>query len=221
MVSNNLNLENYLNKKDVNFPVGTTVVEEGNHFNGIYYVKKGRLKILKKNSLGEEILIQLLSPGEFIGLATFFNEGNYQITAITQEPCKLIYIKPDEFKTLLNKSFDIKKQLMIVLINRIKLMDAQSMSLLTPLPKHLLDTLSYCTTSLENFKNSAKNKSDQYLAYSESELASNTRSSNAHIEQILSELSNRKLIDLLNSKELLFSDYLKLIAFVTDTSANA
>jgi len=49
MHAKGLNPENYLNNKVVNFPVETTIVEEGSPFNGIYYVKKGQLKILKKD----------------------------------------------------------------------------------------------------------------------------------------------------------------------------
>ena len=130
MHAKGLNPENYLNNRVVNFPVETTIVEEGSPFNGIYYVKKGQLKILKKDKMGKEIMIQLMSQNEFIGLSTYFNDSHYQFSAITQESCKLIYIKPDEFETLLSRSFDIKKQLMIVMIKRLEFLETLIVRLL-------------------------------------------------------------------------------------------
>ena len=123
MQAKGLNPENYLNNKVVNFPVETTIVEEGSPFNGIYYVKKGQLKILTKDEKGKEIMIQLMSQKDFIGLSTYFNDSHYQFSAITQESCKLIYIKPDEFETLLSRSFDLNKQLMIFMIKRIEFLE--------------------------------------------------------------------------------------------------
>ncbi len=130
MLAKGLNLENHFNNRVVNYPVESIIVEEGSPFNGIFYVKKGQLKILKKDEMGKEIMIQIMSQRDFIGLSTFFNDSHYQFSAITQESCKLIYIKPDEFETLLSMSFDIKKQLMIVMIKRIEFLETLIVRLL-------------------------------------------------------------------------------------------
>jgi len=123
MLAKGLNLENYFKNRAVNFPAETTIVEEGSPFRGIYYIKKGQLKILKKDEKGKEIMIQLMSKRDFLGLSTFFIDSHYQFSAITQESCKLINIKPDEFETLLSRSFDLNKQLMIFMIKRIEFLE--------------------------------------------------------------------------------------------------
>jgi len=123
MLAKGLNLEVYFKNKVENIPVETTIIEEGSPFSGIYYIKKGQLKILKKDEKGKEIMIQLMSKRDFIGLSTFFIDSHYQFSAITQESCKLINIKPDEFETLLSRSFDLNKQLMIFMIKRIEFLE--------------------------------------------------------------------------------------------------
>ena len=49
------------------YPAGSTIFYEGEEGQGVYFLKKGRVKALKSNTEGEEQILEILQAGDVFG----------------------------------------------------------------------------------------------------------------------------------------------------------
>ncbi|MHB1935096.1 MAG: Crp/Fnr family transcriptional regulator [Acidobacteriaceae bacterium] len=86
----------------VSLPAGSTVFQEGNEANGIFILRKGRVKVTMNSELGRTVILYLAAPGELLGLGSVISGGPRQVSAITVEPCDLDLVRRDDFMGFLN-----------------------------------------------------------------------------------------------------------------------
>ena len=80
---------------------GKTIFQEGATPKGIYFIKSGRVKIVKHNDGIRPMMYRIANSGEFIGFVSLINETPYPTRAIALEKTQVWFIaRTIFFKTL-------------------------------------------------------------------------------------------------------------------------
>ena len=95
------------------------IYSEGNHANTLYYINKGKVKIYKSNDDGKELIVDLLSAGDFIGYVTLLEGGTYKESAEALETCDVAMIPKAEVEDLLNRNITVAKKFIQLLAKNI------------------------------------------------------------------------------------------------------
>ncbi len=79
------------------------VFREGDKLNALYLVRYGNLKLVRSGAEGEEIIVNLLSTGDFYGGDSLFSESTARETGICSGECGVCSISSAELKKLIIK----------------------------------------------------------------------------------------------------------------------
>ena len=153
------------------------IIKEGKPFRGLFYIRNGMVKILKKDTSGKDLLMCFITSGDMMGITTYFNDETYQFSAIAMSNCDLLFINPMEFKVLLKTSNDLNKKMMEILVQRIHFLENWMTNVLNlSVEKRLAESLIYYSMSNENIEDDILNNNEITINYSIDELAGITGS---------------------------------------------
>jgi CRP/FNR family cyclic AMP-dependent transcriptional regulator len=79
---------------------GVVVFFEGDNGEGFYYIKTGKIKILKMTDDGREHIIKILGPGDLFAEVLLFNSRQYPATAVAAEDSTVGIIKNADLEKL-------------------------------------------------------------------------------------------------------------------------
>src|SRR3979409_2368173 len=82
-------------------PRSTTVMAGGDPTDSLYIVLSGRLKVMMSDADGKEVILSILSPGEFFGEMGLIDDEPRSASVVSIEPCELLYISKRDFKKCL------------------------------------------------------------------------------------------------------------------------
>lgn len=87
----------YLSERvnDINIAAGSTVFKEGDPGDSILIISFGEVKILAKNSKGEEVDVARLKEGEFFGEFGYFSNSRRQASAVAVVDSELLELTRD------------------------------------------------------------------------------------------------------------------------------
>jgi len=110
-------------------PRNTTIIAAGDPTDALYIVISGRLKVMMSDDEGREVILAILSQGEFFGEMGLIDEAPRSATVIAIEPCELLMISKIDFKKCLQENFDISMGVMRGLVKRLREADKKIGSL--------------------------------------------------------------------------------------------
>jgi CRP-like cAMP-binding protein len=84
----------------------TEVVKQGQHGDAMYFVVEGELRVRLMIS-GKESILVTLSPGEFFGEISLFDQGPRSADVVANSDTLLLKISIENFKNLLEKAPDL------------------------------------------------------------------------------------------------------------------
>lgn len=102
-------------KSTLAYKKGQTIFTAGIRPNGIYCMKKGKIKLFKTGPYGKEQIIRFVLPGDAFGLRSVLCDKNYTTTAVTLEDSTVCFIQKNDFFSLLLKYPDINSQIISAL----------------------------------------------------------------------------------------------------------
>ena len=104
----------YLEERTIETKVkkGHTIFSEGTRPNGIFYLKKGKIKKYKTNRDGKQHIIYICSSGELLGYPALLSDEPYSDSAATLEDSIIGFIPKDDFLTILEESNVLSKKLL-------------------------------------------------------------------------------------------------------------
>lgn len=103
-------LSKFIQDRNINkFRKKQVVYAEGNHPNRLYYVKKGKVKVYKRNEDGKELVTQLLGPGDFFGYISLIEGTTYKDTAEALHETELIIIPKEDFDEQFKRSKEMMR----------------------------------------------------------------------------------------------------------------
>lgn len=88
---------------------------EGQRPKAVYYIIKGKVKIYKINQDGKELIIDIFSPGDFLGYTSILEEVNYRENAEVLEDASLMLIPAPDFLELITRDIRVAQQFIRVI----------------------------------------------------------------------------------------------------------
>jgi CRP-like cAMP-binding protein len=83
---------------------GSIIFQQGIPPKGVYFLKKGKVKIYRLNSLGEEQIVYFYSSGEYFGFRPLICGTSLPVNARAIEDCVLSFVPREIFMDLLQRS---------------------------------------------------------------------------------------------------------------------
>jgi len=103
--------------------------EEGNLPRNLYFVKSGKIKTIKTNEYGKELIVTIYKAGDFIGYASLISGEKYGFGAVAMETSEVSLIPKDDFLKLLFANRDVSSRLIKILANNIAEKEEQLLNL--------------------------------------------------------------------------------------------
>lgn len=105
------------------------IYTEGNHPTRLFYVQKGKIKTIKSNDLGKELVIDLFSAGDFMGYTALLEGTIYKETAVAMEESEIAVIPLKDFEELINNNHEVAVQLIRMLAKNVTTKEQQLLGL--------------------------------------------------------------------------------------------
>lgn len=86
------------------------IFAEGNHPIRLYYVQKGKVKIFKTNNDGKELIVKIISEGEFFGYTALLENSVYKDNADALEDSEIAAIPKSEFEELIHANPEVSRK---------------------------------------------------------------------------------------------------------------
>ncbi|MGH8725560.1 MAG: Crp/Fnr family transcriptional regulator [Burkholderiales bacterium] len=110
-------------------PRSTTIMAGGDPTDSLYIVLSGRLKVMMSDAEGKEVILSILTPGEFFGEMGLIDDEPRSASVVTIEPCELLSIAKRDFKKCLAENFEMATAVMRGLVRRLREADRKIGSL--------------------------------------------------------------------------------------------
>jgi CRP-like cAMP-binding protein len=173
-----------------------TIYSEGQHPNKLYFIESGKVKIFKTSDSGKELIIQLLSAGDFFGYTSLIENIIYDEFAETLEDSEIRVIPKKEFEKLITTNQEIALKVIKLLANNITEKEHQLVALAYhSLRKRVADAL--LTLKKKYGSNEEGNFS---ISISREDLANITGTATESLIRTLSDFKNEKLIEIKDGK---------------------
>lgn len=98
---------------------------EGEPAEGVYFVKKGKVKIFKNTQEGKEHIIHFMEDGDVFAEACLFVGGNYPASSEAMEDSEIYMIRNKDLEIFLEKYPKIALHIMSVMGRRLQLVSQQ------------------------------------------------------------------------------------------------
>jgi CRP/FNR family cyclic AMP-dependent transcriptional regulator len=102
------------------YPRGRTIVSEGEPSNSMYILLSGRAKVQRSDSEGKEVILAVLSSGDWFGEMSMIDDAPRSASVITLESCDFMAIEKASFKQMLAQSTDVCMAVMRGLVGRLR-----------------------------------------------------------------------------------------------------
>ena len=106
-----------------------TVMASGDPTDSLYIVLSGRLKVMMSDAEGKEVILSILSAGEFFGEMGLIDDSPRSASVVAIEPCELLAIAKRDFKKCLAENFEMTMAVMRGLVRRLREADRKIGSL--------------------------------------------------------------------------------------------
>jgi len=110
-------------------PRSTTIMAGGDPTDSLYIVLSGRLKVMMSDAEGKEVILSILTAGEFFGEMGLIDDEPRSATVVTIEPCELLSIAKRDFKKCMAENFEMSMAVMRGLVKRLREADRKIGSL--------------------------------------------------------------------------------------------
>lgn len=107
------------NNKSQLFKKKEYLYREGNYPHFVYFIKEGKVKTIKSNEDGKELIIDLLNDDHFLGYVPVISEIAYNHSAIALEDSECLLIPKDQFMELLVSNKEMTQELVKLLTRQV------------------------------------------------------------------------------------------------------
>lgn len=93
-------------KQLTTYPKGAVLFLEGQAPRGVFVICSGQVKLSMSSTEGRTLIIKIAEAGEVVGLPATISGRPYEVTAETQSPAQLNFIRRDDFLSFLRTNPD-------------------------------------------------------------------------------------------------------------------
>lgn len=191
-------MHNTLESHDViQYKKKQAIYGEGQHPNKLYYIQSGKVKVYKTSEGGKELIIGLLTSGDFFGHIPLIENSVYEEFAETMEESTIRVIPRKEFENLITHHQEIALKVIKLLANNIAEKEQQLVALAYhSLRKRVADAL----ITLKK-KYAKKELADNFsISISREDLANIAGTATESLIRTLSDFKSEKLIEIKDGK---------------------
>jgi len=102
------------------FPPGHVLFTTGEECRGLYLIESGRVRIYRTDPTGREQVLHIEGPGRTVAELPMFDGGPYPASAVTAEPCNLVFLPRAAFEFLYRSQPDIAHAIIRALGKRLR-----------------------------------------------------------------------------------------------------
>lgn len=102
------------------YPRHTLLLQAGNPGERFYLLRKGRAKVFLGNDAGREVILAILSPGDFIGDMALLDNEPCSASVMTLEESEFVSIGKSEFQKVLASSPEMTINLLTAVARRLR-----------------------------------------------------------------------------------------------------
>lgn len=123
---------------------GETIFHKGDSGSTLYIIKSGKVTITTSSSQGEEVILAILTQGDFFGELSLLDEGPRSANAIAVETTTVLCLERTDLIDIIHEEPDVAVELLSTLSKRVRhtnilLEDAIFLDLPSRLAKRLLE----------------------------------------------------------------------------------
>jgi CRP/FNR family cyclic AMP-dependent transcriptional regulator len=107
------------------YPRNTLLIQEGDAGENLYLLRHGRAKIFMSDGDGREVILAILSPGEFIGEMSLIDDEPCSASVMTLEESEFVSVNKTDFRRVLASSPSMAVNLLKALSQRLRESDQQ------------------------------------------------------------------------------------------------
>ncbi len=175
----------------IKYNQGELIYKKGSKPSGVLCLSVGKVKIVDSGINGEEQIISLKKPVDFIGLSDLVQDEYHTASAVAMEDCSVCVIPSEVFFDILHKNGTFSLKVIRYFANRLDLAKRRTEKLTQ---KHMIARMADTLILLyETFGNTNNDKSLK-VQLKRSELASLSNMTTSNASRILSDLSKSKVI---------------------------
>lgn len=101
------------------WPAGRFLFLEGDPAEGLYMLLEGYVKVVQTDVAGQEAVVQMVGPGEPLGLIALFADQPYPASAQAISPCRALWIPGAVFREFLLRHPEITLRILRLLAERL------------------------------------------------------------------------------------------------------
>ncbi|MBI9068803.1 MAG: Crp/Fnr family transcriptional regulator [Salinivirgaceae bacterium] len=102
------------NQVNLNYNKGEIICKQGGFASHIIFLSEGLVKIYKEHN-EKNLILQIVKPGELIGLSSLYNKGVFNYSAATIDRSKVYSINADIIKYLIKNNADFSEKIITLL----------------------------------------------------------------------------------------------------------
>ncbi len=178
------------------------IFSEGNRPTRLYYIQKGKVKIIKSNDDGKELVVNLFKEGDFFGYTALLEGTSYKASAVAIEECEIAEIPKEEFEELMNTNPEVTHKFIQLLAKNITEKEKQLLNLAyNSLRKKVADAL---ITLMEKY---GRKVNDHFMIdISRENLATIAGTATESLIRTLSDFKNEKLLEILEGHIIILNE---------------
>jgi len=176
------------------------IYREGDLPRGMYYINKGKVKLFKIHEVGKELIISLLSEGDFFGYTALLAGDDYRETAQTLEDSEVTFIPSEDFFNLIYNNREVAKKFLFILTKNVSEQQEKLLELAySSVRKRVAEALLQLQTKYEGSQPFS-------ISFSREDLANIVGTSTESLIRTISDFKDEKLVEVREGKIFLLND---------------
>ncbi len=102
------------------YEAGETIYFAGDPATRLNVVASGKVKLIRHNLSGQDVVLDILAPGEFFGSLSALGDEEYPDTAQAQTACCILGIDAEDFETVLTRYPSVTLKVLSIMTARVK-----------------------------------------------------------------------------------------------------
>ncbi len=180
---------------------GETVFLEGDNWDKLYIISKGKLKVFKLTKEGKEQILYILSEGEFMGDMNLLKQGRYDFSAAALEDVELCTLNKESFEKLIKTYPTMMIEVLEVMHDRILSLEELIKTLSTKDVEARLAAM--LLSFINNFGETTEKGVEIDLPLNREDMANYIGITRETISRKLNNLQDEGVIELIGNKKLI------------------